>query len=84
MTNSHTRWDSMGINNHIWVNTFTGKWQVLLPISHTTSTLLSVTRCKFITDLRNFNSSHFDFNESLVFVICSQNDLVNVTFLRVL
>lgn len=84
MTNGHTRRDSVGIDNHVWVNTFASEWQILLPISHTTSTLLTVTRGEFITDLRNFNSSHFDFNESLVFVICSQNDLVYVAFLRVL
>lgn len=74
----------MRIDNHVGHQTFTSKGQVLLSIGHSTSAFLTVTRGELVTDLGNLNSSHLDFDEAFVFVICGQDDLVDVALLRVL
>jgi len=84
MTNGHTGRNSVRIDNHVRDQTFTSEWQIFLTISHTTSTFLSVAGGKFIADLRDFDSSHLYFDESFIFIVRSQYNLVNVAFLRVL
>ena len=74
----------MRIDDHIWNDTFSCVGQVLLSVSHSASTLLSVTTSKLITNLWNFNCSHFDLCEPLVIFICCNDDLVNNTGLGTL
>jgi len=80
MTNRHTRWDSVRIDDHVWNKTFTSKREILLTIRHSTSTFLTVTWSKFVTDLGSFDSSHLDLNKSLVFVISCEYNWVDITF----
>lgn len=84
MTNSHTGWNGMRIHNHVRHHTFHCEWQVFLSISDTTGSLLSVPGGELVTNLGDLDGSHFDFNKSIHFFICSQNDLVNDSFLRML
>lgn len=84
MTDCHTGWNSVRVDNHIWYNTFDREWKVLLPIGHPTSTFLSMTTSEFITDLGNFNSSHLYLHESFVLIVCCQNNLFDIPFFRVL
>jgi len=84
VTNSHTRRDSVRIDNHVRHYTFSSEWQILLSVSHTTSSLLTVTTSEFVSNLRNSNGSHFNFSKSKVFFVSSYDNLVNDTTLRVL
>lgn len=84
MTNCHSRRNSMWINNHIWNDSFCGKWKIFLPISHTTSTLLAMTWSEFVANLRNLDSSHFNFDVAHFFLSDSKNNLINVTLFRML
>ena len=84
MTDGHTRRNSVRIDNHVRYYTFAREWQIFLSISHTTSTFLTVTGGKLIANLRDFDSSHLYFDESFIFVVRSQDNLINVAFLRVL
>ena len=62
MTNSHTRGDSVRVDNHVGHDTFNRKGQVFLSISHTNCSFLSMTTCKLVTNLRHLNGSHLDFD----------------------
>ena len=84
MTNSHTRWNSVRVDNHVGNDSFTGERQIFLAISQATSSFLSVTTGKLVTDLRRLDSSHFDLDQSVHLFVGSQNDLINIAFLRVL
>ena len=84
VTNGHTRWDSVWINNHVRNHSFNGKWKIFLPVCHTTGTFLSVTTGKFISNLRNLNCPYFDLHKTIHLLICCDDDLVNDSFLRVL
>jgi len=64
MTDCHTRGDSVRIDDHIGHNTFDREGQVFLSVSHSTSSLLSVTTGKLVSDLWRFNRSHLNFHES--------------------
>jgi len=80
MTDCHSWRNSMRIYNHIWNNTFWCEGKILLSVSHTNCAFLTMTRCKFISNLGNFYSSHFDFNISDLFFGNSKYNLVNITF----
>lgn len=84
MTDRHTGWNSVRVDNHIWYNTFNCERKILLSISHSTSSFLAVTTSEFITDLGYFYSSHFDFNESLILIVCCQDNLFDIPLFRVL
>ena len=73
MSNSHSRRNSMRVDYHVWVDTFSCERQVLLSIRNTTCSLLSVTTSKLITNHRDFNSTHFYFHISDFVFVCSQN-----------
>ena len=79
MTNSHSRRDGMRIYNQIRHNTFSCKGKILLSISHTTCSFLSMSWCKFISNLWNFNSSHFNFNEKIICFILWKHNLIYFT-----
>lgn len=80
MANSHAGGDSVGIYNHVGSYALDGKGQILLSVSHATSSLLTMARSEFVTDLGNFDSSHFNFDKSFFLLICSENDLIDVAF----
>jgi hypothetical protein len=84
MTDRHTGWNSVRVDNHVWYNTFDCKRKILLSIGHSTSTFLTVTTSEFVTDLGYFDSPHLNFHESFVLIVCRQDDLFNISFFRVL
>jgi hypothetical protein len=84
MTYSHTRGDSVWIDNHVRHYSFSCKWQVFLSVSHTASSLLSVTTSEFVSNLWNSNGSHFNFSKSKVFFVSSYDNLIDDTTLRML
>ena len=84
VTNSHSRWDSVRIDNHVRINAFNGKWQVFLAVSHSTSSFLTMSTGELVSNLRDFNGSHLYLNQSLVLLVGCDHNLVNVTFFRML
>lgn len=82
MTNCHTWRNSMWINNQIRDNTFSCKWKIFLSICHSTCSFLSMPRGKFITNLRNFNSSHFYFYEKIIILLISHHYRINFSCFR--
>ena len=73
----------MGVDDHIRDHSLYREWEILLSISHTASTLLSVTTGKFVANLGYFYSSHFNFNKLFIAVIRSEDYLIDVAFFRV-
>jgi hypothetical protein len=53
----------MRVYDKIWHDTFSGKWKIFLPICHSTSSFLTMTRCKFISDLWGLDGSCLNFDE---------------------
>jgi len=84
VTNCHTRWDSVRVYYHIGNDSFSSERQILLSVSHATSTLLTVTTSKLVTNLRDSDGSHLDFSEPKIFLICGNNDLIDDSTLSVL
>jgi len=84
VTDCHSRWDSVRVDNHIGHDAFDRKRQVLLAVSHSAGSFLTVTTSELVSNLRHFDCSHFNFHESAHFLICGHHNLVNVAFLRVL
>ena len=84
MANSHTRWDSVGIDDHVWSNSFNREGQVFLAIGHSTGTLLTVTTSKLITNLGDLDRSHLDLDQAPGLLVHGETDLVDVTLLGVL
>ena len=83
VTNGHSGRDGMWIDNQVWSDAFSGEWQVFLSIGHTAGTFLTVSRGELVSDLRDLDGSHFDFDEQEAsFVIC-EHDLVDNTIFRV-
>jgi len=83
MPDCHAGRNSVGIYYHVGHDSFTGKWQVLLTISHTASTLLTMSTGKFVSDLWYSDSSHLNFSEPDIFFIGRQHYLINDSALRV-
>lgn len=52
----------MGIDNHVRVDAFSCKGQVLLSVSNSTCSLLSVTTGKLVSDHGDFDGTHFYFD----------------------
>ena len=84
MANGHTRWDSVGIDDHVWCYSFNREGQVLLTIGHSTGTLLTVTTSELITDLGNLDRSHLDLDEASGLFIHGETHLVDVALFRML
>jgi len=80
MADSHAGGDSVGVNNHVRGYAFNCEWQILLSVSHTACSFLAVARSKFVADLWDLNSAHFDFDNPFVLLICSENYLVDIAF----
>lgn len=62
MTNSHSRGDSMRIDNHVGVDAFSCKGQVFLSVSNSACSLLSVTTGELVSYHGYFDGTHFDFD----------------------
>ena len=84
MSDSHSRGDSVRIDNHVRCDPLYREWHILLAISHTTSTFLAVATSELVTNLRNFDGSHLDLDQALALFIGSEYHLINVALLRVL
>jgi len=82
MTDSHTRGDSVRVDDHVRHETLNRVGEVFLSVGHSTSTFLTVTRGELITNLGHFDSSHLNLHKSFILIVCCQNDRVDVTFLR--
>ena len=84
MPNSHTRWNSVRVNNQIWHNTFLCERKILLSIGHSTSSFLTVPRRKLISNLRGFDGSGLDFDEQIIRgIIFCEHHLIDNTIFRV-
>lgn len=82
MANCHPGRDSMGVDNHVRNNSIACERQILLPVSYSACSLLSVSTGKLVTDLRNLNRSHLDFDIPHVFFVGSHAHCVNDSFFR--
>ena len=84
MPNCHTRWDSMGIDDQVRYDSLLSEGEILLSIGHTASSLLTMPRCKLVTDLRSLDRSSLDFDEQVVgCVIFRDHHLVDDSILGV-
>ena len=84
MANGHTRWNSVGIDDHVWCHSFNREGQVFLTIRHSTSTLLTVTTGELVTDLGNLDRSHLDLDETSSLFVHGEDHLVDVALLGML
>lgn len=84
MTDSHTRRDSVRVNDHVGNEALNRERQILLSVCHTTSTFLTVARGKLVTNLRRFDCSHFYFDKAFIFVVSGEDNLIDVAFFGVL
>ena len=73
VSNSHTRWDGVGVNDQIRNNTLSSERHILLSVSDTDRALLSVTRRKLVANLRDLGCSNPDFDVAHA-VLVSRND----------
>lgn len=80
MANSHSWRNSVRVDNHVGIYSFYCERQVLLTVSHATRTFLAVSACELISNLRNLDLSHLNFNKSLVFLVCGYYNLIDVAF----
>ena len=67
----------MGVDDQIGRHTLASKRHVLLSVSNTNRTLLSVTRCKLVSDLGNLGGPHTDLDELQIVVTGGNKDLVH-------
>lgn len=81
MPDCHSGRNTVRIDNHIRYDSVHCERQVLLPKSHTTSTLLTMSRCELITNLRNSYTSHSYLSELVASRIFRYNNTVYNTFL---
>ena len=77
MTDRHSRWDSVRVHNQIWDDSFSRKRQIVLSVSHTTSTFLTVPGSKLVSDLWDLDRSHLDFDEQVVVLLFGDHDLID-------
>lgn len=83
VTNSHTRGDSVRIDNNVGCKTFARKRHVFLPVLNSACTLLPMARRKFVADLRNTYTAHSDLAKLVSFAIQCQHHLIDYTSLTV-
>src|SRR6478609_9088525 len=81
MGNCHSRWNGVRVDNDIGSKTFSAERHILLSICNTDCTLLTVTRSKLVTNLRNLGCSYSDLDVLDVIGVDCQNDLINDTVL---
>ena len=72
----------MRVNDEVWDYALAGEGKILLPVGHSASSLLSVTRSKLITNLRNFDGAHLDLHEKVIVLFFGDHYLVDLTGLR--
>ena len=74
----------MGIDDQVRYDSLLSEGEILLSIGHTASSLLTMPRCKFVTDLRSLDRSSLDFDEQVVgCVIFRDHDLIDDSIFRV-
>ena len=76
MSNRHSRWYSMWVNDNIWCDSFFSEWHIFLSISHSYGSFLTMSTCKLISYLRYSDRPHSDFSELIPFYIVSQHHLI--------
>ena len=84
VTDCHSGWNSVWVNNHVRIDTFNSKRQVFLSICHAACSFLTVPRCELVSDLRNFDGSHFNLDHALLLFVRCDHNLVDVALFRVL
>ena len=67
----------MRVNNHVGHNTLSSERQVFLSVGHATSTLLTMSTRKLVTDLRDPHGSHLNLGKELVFLINRNDHLID-------
>jgi hypothetical protein len=81
VANSHSRWNSVRIDDEIWRNTLAGERHILSSIGHTDSTFLSMPGSKFVSDLWYSDRPCSDFYEFLSILILGDEDSIDNSFL---
>ena len=81
VTDGHTRGDSVWVDNHVWHNALDREGQVLLTISGTTGSLLTVTRGKLVTNLRDLDRAHLHSDEPAHLLVAREHHLVDIALL---
>ena len=71
--------NSVRVDNDIGNHTLHREWHIFLAISHTNSTLLTVTRSKFIPNLRNTDIANSNLGKAVTFFRCTDKNIVNDT-----
>ena len=81
MSNGHSRWQCMRVDDHIWSNTIFSKWHIGLWYNHTDGSFLSSTRCEFITHGWYTFMANTHFCNSLSFFTLCHKHLVYISHL---
>ena len=84
MTNRHSRWDSMRIDDQVGNNTLLGEWHIFLLICHSNCSFLTMSRGELISNLRNSYRSHLYFSKCSAILVDRENNRINFPILRVL
>ena len=82
MTDGHTRWDSVRVDDQVRADTFLRERHVFLSVGHSNSSFLTMSRGEFVTDLWDSDRSHFDLGEPITILVGCQDDLIDHSFLR--
>mmetsp|Transcript_2969 Transcript_2969/g.4240 ORF Transcript_2969/g.4240 Transcript_2969/m.4240 type:complete len:223 (-) Transcript_2969:2642-3310(-) len=76
LSDSHTRWNGVGVDNNIRYNTFACEWHVFLTVSHSNCTLLSVPRCELVSNLRHTDVTDSNLRETVSLFRCADENIV--------
>lgn len=68
----------MRVDDQVWHNALSCKWEVLLPVEHAYSSFLPMSAGELITDLRDALGPHLDLSKSLAKFIHSNRNLVDL------
>lgn len=76
MTNCHTRWNGVGVDDDVRCETLAREQHVLLSVLDSTGSLLPVTRGKFVSNLRDAYRAHSDLAELVALRVESDHHLI--------
>mmetsp|Transcript_2976 Transcript_2976/g.4561 ORF Transcript_2976/g.4561 Transcript_2976/m.4561 type:complete len:201 (-) Transcript_2976:1824-2426(-) len=79
LSDSHSRWNGVGVDNNIRHDTLACEWHIFLAVSHSDSTLLTVPRCKLVSDLRHTDVTDSNLRETVPLFCCADKNIVNNT-----
>lgn len=77
VTDCHSRWDSVRVDNEVRCDTLLGEGHVLLLVCHSDRTFLSVTTGELVTDLRDSYRSHFNLGKKVALLVKSEDNRIN-------